>query len=832
MDKMPPCKVGPGRKSCIQFAYVSLIVAPTNATSPSGVPLAPPLPVANLTATGGDIGEAVVQQMIADQGWTAADYKKFNTVKDMQTYLLAEANGTAAAAVFRTVPEPLVTSGRWPGWQLAWDLHYNSTQTWRYGVEVLAQDTFAYPALAVIERAIARLATAQPTLPYRLTEAGYPRPALIPTDVVRTSGGIFFFGALMFNVVIQLGQIVYEKERKLREGMKVMGLTDMAYWSSWLITNLILNFISAWMLVIGGYIFQFEFFLHSSFGSFFFLFLLFAWAMVPWVFFLSVFTDKSRTAFSLGFLVFLVGFIAVAFAPFLFTKSFMEGKYGGLTWIFRWLPFMLLGKGMDDIGSLSGEDVGFTWASRTSNSYWSLADTYRWLIIDFFVIFLVTLYLDNVVKGEFGRPKPPYYFLTPAYWTGKPRADVVHAPVPADLEAKLFADKVVTVQMSDGTLQQMRLPFQTDDEGVLAEDRRVAGMSFGQEGAPSIVIKGLNMTFRKSWMCIPTGDPFYAVRKVNLSIEESKLFCLLGHNGAGKSTTINMLTGLINPTWGDAYIRGYSVRNQMGQIRSFMGVCPQHDILWDQLTGREHLEIYTNLKGIDSKEERLREVAERLHDVHLTDSADVTSGAYSGGMRRRLSTAIAFCADPRVVFLDEPTTGMDPVSRRQVWDLIERKKKGRAIILTTHSMEEADTLSDQIGIMGAGRLIALGTSLRLKNKFGSGYQLTVVLKDADDAVRVASILRDSLGMDPVPSHVPKELSYNVPKDIEDRLPRALASLTGVKGVKDVQLATASLEEVFIKVAHYGETPVMTPAPMQQQQQQYPPGADVPLRSFT
>jgi len=227
-------------------------------------------------------------------------------------------------------------------------------------------------------------------------------------------------------------------------------------------------------------------------------------------------------------------------------------------------------------------------------------------------------------------------------------------------------------------------------------------------------------------------NDYKAVKGVTYVIEEGQLFCLLGHNGAGKTTTINMLTGMFLPTGGDATILGNSIIDGMDSIRKVMGYCPQHDLLWGQLTAKEHLEMFAAFKGMPKREIQ-KEVEERLKDVNLLDQKDIQTLAFSAGMKRRLSTAIALTANPQIVFLDEPTTGMDPVSRRQVWNLIEQYKKNRVIVLTTHSMEEADILGDKIGIMSHGQLSCIGTSLHLKNKFGAGYRVTLTMNGSDDS---------------------------------------------------------------------------------------------------
>jgi ABC-type multidrug transport system ATPase subunit len=196
----------------------------------------------------------------------------------------------------------------------------------------------------------------------------------------------------------------------------------------------------------------------------------------------------------------------------------------------------------------------------------------------------------------------------------------------------------------------------------------------------------------------------------------------------------------------------------MDSIRQIMGVCPQFDILWNELTAAEHLYIFARLKGnkIFNKTRHLdaycylfydcqcliysiglpayqvpAEIDKRLSEVNLTSVKYAQAGTFSGGMKRRLSMAVAFIGDPKVVFLDEPTTGMDPKNRRHVWELIQKMKKGRVVILTTHAMEEADALSDRIAVVSHGSLKCIGTGLYLKNKYGDGYRLSIVVEKDD-----------------------------------------------------------------------------------------------------
>jgi ABC-2 type transport system ATP-binding protein len=204
-----------------------------------------------------------------------------------------------------------------------------------------------------------------------------------------------------------------------------------------------------------------------------------------------------------------------------------------------------------------------------------------------------------------------------------------------------------------------------------------------------------------------------AVDSLNLQIPKGELFGLLGPNGAGKTTTINILCGLVKPTSGTAQICGYDIAKDTGKVKELIGVCIQETAVYPYLTGAENLELFGNLQTMDKK----TLIARRdmlLDKMGLREDAKRKAAKYSGGMKRRLSLALALIHDPEIAFLDEPTVAMDPQSRHAVWDFIkDQKTKGKTIILTTHYMEEAEELCDRIGIIDHGKLIALGTPKEL-----------------------------------------------------------------------------------------------------------------------
>jgi ABC-2 type transport system ATP-binding protein len=213
-------------------------------------------------------------------------------------------------------------------------------------------------------------------------------------------------------------------------------------------------------------------------------------------------------------------------------------------------------------------------------------------------------------------------------------------------------------------------------------------------------------------------DDKVALDGLCLQIQKGELFGLLGPNGAGKTTTISILCGLIKPTSGNAQILGYDIQKEAGKVKEQIGVCIQETAIYPYLTGTENLELFGNLHLMDKKTLKTRSTM-LLEKMGLKEDAKRRASKFSGGMKRRLSLALALIHDPEIAFLDEPTVAMDPQSRHAVWGFIqEQKTKGKTIILTTHAMEEAEQLCDRIGIIDHGKLIALGTPKELIAKAG------------------------------------------------------------------------------------------------------------------
>ncbi len=209
-----------------------------------------------------------------------------------------------------------------------------------------------------------------------------------------------------------------------------------------------------------------------------------------------------------------------------------------------------------------------------------------------------------------------------------------------------------------------------------------------------------------------------AVDGLNLSVMQGELFALLGVNGAGKSTTIRLLCTLAQPTEGDAFLMGHSIRTQSAQVKQLIGVSPQETAVAPSLTVQENLELICGVHGFDRAAAR-QKVASLMEEFGLTGMCSRRAGKLSGGWQRRLSIAMALICEPKILFLDEPTLGLDVIARSELWDTIRALKGKMTIILTTHDMEEAEALSDRIGVMKAGRLLTVAAPAELMAQTGT-----------------------------------------------------------------------------------------------------------------
>jgi ABC-2 type transport system ATP-binding protein len=285
-----------------------------------------------------------------------------------------------------------------------------------------------------------------------------------------------------------------------------------------------------------------------------------------------------------------------------------------------------------------------------------------------------------------------------------------------------------------------------------------------------------------------------AVDGIDLEVRPGEIYGFLGPNGAGKSTTVHVLTTLLPPTAGQATVAGLDVRTQGPEVRRTIGAALQEAALDSFLTGREHFELQGGLHGL-SKERRAERARVLLERVGLTEAADRKVGGYSGGMKRRLDLALALVHEPRVLFLDEPTTGLDPQSRTALWNEVARlaHDDGVTVFLTTQYLEEADVLADRVGIIDRGHIVAEGTPTALKAEIGRPA-VELLPADPEDRERLASVMA-RFG-EPTPSG-PKTVAVRLHDSAED-LGDLVRALDG-EGLRfeNLQLHTPSLDDVFL-----------------------------------
>ncbi len=300
-----------------------------------------------------------------------------------------------------------------------------------------------------------------------------------------------------------------------------------------------------------------------------------------------------------------------------------------------------------------------------------------------------------------------------------------------------------------------------------------------------------------------------AVVRVDLTIPRGTVFAVLGPNGAGKTTLIRMLATLLRPDSGTARIFGHDVVTEGSAVRGRLALTGQFTSVDDDLTARENLVLLTRLLGFGRRPARAR-ANELLDAFDLADAADRVAGQLSGGMRRRLDIAASFIVTPDLLFLDEPTTGLDPYSRNEIWDLVRTSVgKGTTVVLTTQYLEEADQLADHIAVIDHGVVIANGSRGQLKASAGSG-SLRLRLLDPAQRRKAGDLLGASLGVRTTPGSDPASLTCRIPPqedalDSGQRLSRALARLTeeGI-AVTDFAFGQPSLDEVFLALTGHGQ----------------------------
>ncbi|XP_020205731.1 ABC transporter A family member 8 [Cajanus cajan] len=603
-----------------------------------------------------------------------------------------------------------------------------------------------------------------------------PKPETpIKFDLASLLGALFFTWVVLQLFPIALTSLVYEKQQKLRIMMKMHGLGDGPYWMISYGYFLAISILYMLCFVIFGSVIGLNFFRMNDYSIQFVFYFIYINLQISLAFLLASLFSNVKTATVIAYIgVFGSGLLGgYLFQFFVQDTSFPRG------WIIvmELYPGFALYRGLYEFSqyAFSGDALGtdgMRWGDLSDGTN-GMKEILIIMFVEWLLVLFFAYYIDQVLSS--GSRKSPLFFLKG--FQKKPHSSFRKPSIQRQGSKVFIQIEKPDVNQEREKVEQLLLEPALNQAIVCDNLRKVYP---GRDGNPEKI----------------------AVRGLSLALPQGECFGMLGPNGAGKTSFINMMIGLTKPTSGTAFVQGLDIRTHMDGIYTSMGVCPQHDLLWESLTGREHLLFYGRLKNLKGSA-LTQAVEESLKSVNLFYGgvADKQAGKYSGGMKRRLSVAISLIGDPRVVYMDEPSTGLDPASRKNLWNVVKRAKQDRAIILTTHSMEEAEVLCDRLGIFADGSLQCIGNPKELKARYGGTYVFTMTTsmnheKDVENLVQQLSPNANKI------YHISGTQKFELPKD-EVKIANVFQAVETAKRSFTVSawgLADTTLEDVFIKVA--------------------------------
>ncbi|XP_037056528.1 ATP-binding cassette sub-family A member 17-like isoform X4 [Peromyscus leucopus] len=476
--------------------------------------------------------------------------------------------------------------------------------------------------------------------------------------------------------LIIINSILLEKEKKLKEYMCMMGLESWLHWVAWFITFFIsvLIVVSVMTILFCAKVDSVAVFTNSNPSLIFIFLMCFATATIFFAFMMSTFFQRAHVGTVIGGIVFFFTYLPYIYITFSYHQRTYVQKIASCLF-----SNVAMAIGVRFISLFEAEGTGIQWRNIGSiQGDFSFIQVLLMLLLDSLLYCLIAFLAESLFSGKFGIPTSWYFFAKCLFCVKK--------PVP-----------VILPLLDIGNPEKpARRDFMQDEPA---------------DQMKAIEIQHLYKVFyRGRRKCI-------AVKDLSVNLYKGQITVLLGHNGAGKTTVCSILTGLISPSKGQAYVLGCEVSKDLAQVRKSLGWCPQHDILFDNFTVTDHLSFYGQLKGL-SRQNCHEEIEEMLPLLGLKDKWNSRCKFLSWGMKRKLSLGIALIADSKVLILDEPTSGMDSTSRRAIWDILQQQKSDRMILLTTHFMDEADLLGDRVAIMAKGELQCCGSPPFLKQKYG------------------------------------------------------------------------------------------------------------------
>eukprot|EP00038_Savillea_parva_P020504 m.31532 g.31532 ORF g.31532 m.31532 type:complete len:1880 (-) comp4810_c0_seq1:140-5779(-) len=629
---------------------------------------------------------------------------------------------------------------------------------------------------AAVDRAITTLlhpTQAKPQATPRLKS--YPFPEHTNDNFIFVIQGFFpliLVLSFLFPVMSMTRQLVAEKESRMREAMRMMGLPTWVNWLSWFIKDIIMLLITIILIVI---VFNAGKLVNNSAVFTIFIFLLFfVFAIIAYSYMMSTFFSQANVAGITSLLFFFL-----LYQPFSSVGD--NGVYETMSHSEKaamCLAFpSCMGVGARILAQFESRGIGLQLSNLNENpsdgETFSMDDVLGFLMLDALIMWGIAWYVDKIFPGQYGIPLHPLFFLDRHYWRGQATA--------------ARHDATNTNPIAEPHRRKMSERFVDDFEQV---DTWPEGVG--------IDVTDLTKEFPVH------GGMKRVVDRVTMQIPVGVLTVLLGPNGAGKSTCLNMMTGLLNPTAGTVIVNGHDMVTDTQNARESIGYCPQFDILWDALTVAEHLYFYMRLRGISDESKIATETDELLEDINLQNKKNELSKTLSGGQKRALSVSLAMAGSTKLVVLDEPTSGMDPQKRRRTWDMVLKRKHGRTIILTTHHMDEADVLGERIVIMKDGELRCAGTPLFLKDRFGCGYRLVASKGPACDDNAITELVQRHVPEATLDSNYGAEITFALPKQSSPSFGALFNELESRQEELSIESCGASmttLENVFLKISH-------------------------------
>ncbi|KAM6307367.1 glucosylceramide transporter ABCA12 [Aegotheles albertisi] len=633
-----------------------------------------------------------------------------------------------------------------------------------------------------IERAIIALQTGKNPEEIAVQVQAMPYPCY-NKDMFLTSVTYSLPFALMAAWVLFIADfvktLVQEKDLRLYEYMKMMGVNASSHFIAWFIECAVFLLITVTFLII---VLKVGDILPKTNTALLFLYLMdYSLSIIAMSYFISVFFNNTNIAALVGSLVYILTFFP--FIVLLVIENHLSFSVKSLLSLLSPTAFSYASQ---YIARYEAQGIGLQWDNMYKSPMIGDNTSFGWMcwliLIDSFIYFILGWYIRNVFPGRYGMAAPWYFPLLPSYWVEyNSYLPLWNEKQRGLLFTKLMLRKETTLNNKICAPAPHLEPEPTD-------------LTLG------VSLRGITKVYGSK----------AAVDNLNLNFYEGNITSLLGHNGAGKTTTISILTGLFPTSSGTIFVYGKDIRTDQEVIRKNMGVCMQHNVLFNYLTTKEHLLLYGYIKVPHwSKEELYQEAKRTLKETGLYSHRHKLAGSLSGGMKRKLSIAIALLGGSKVVILDEPTTGVDPCSRRSIWEIISKNKKGRTMILSTHHLDEAEVLSDRIAFLEHGGLKCCGSPFYLKERFGDGYHLTLTKKknmiEECDTTAVTTLIQSHLPEAYLKEDIGGELVYVLPpfkstvSGAYQALLRALDTSLSDLHLGCYGISNTTVEEVFLNL---------------------------------